>query len=43
MIQGELAVNVKVLRPGDGAAISGEEQLNLAAARDAHFLFFDLK
>jgi len=32
----------KDLRPGDGAAITGEERLKLAASRDSHFVFFDL-
>lgn len=42
LIEGELTVNGKNLRPGDGAAITGEERLKLAASRDSHFVFFDL-
>ncbi|MBI4904772.1 MAG: pirin family protein [Acidobacteria bacterium] len=42
LIAGELAVNGLELHPGDGAAISGEEMVRLAARQDAHFLFFDL-
>ena len=42
LIEGELTVNGQKLSPGDGAAVSGEERLSLKAARDAHFLFFDL-
>jgi len=42
LIEGTLTVNGKELGAGDGAAIGSEEQLRLAAASDAHFLFFDL-
>lgn len=42
LIEGELAVNGKELRPGDGAGITAEERVRLSASRDSHFLFFDL-
>jgi len=42
VIEGELLANGEALRPGDGASISGIAQLRLTAAKDAHFLFFDL-
>ena len=42
LIEGELTVNGQPLTPGDGAAVSNEEELKLAAASNAHFLFFDL-
>jgi len=42
LIAGGLTVNGQELHPGDGASISGETHLQFAAARDAHFLFFDL-
>jgi len=42
LIEGSLTVNGKELRPGDGAAISGEDRLQLTAAQDSHFLLFDL-
>lgn len=43
LIDGSITVNGKELRPGDGAAISGEDHLQLTAAQDSHFLLFDLK
>jgi redox-sensitive bicupin YhaK (pirin superfamily) len=42
LIQDEFTVNGEELRPGDRAAISAEEQVKLAAAKDALFLLFDL-
>jgi redox-sensitive bicupin YhaK (pirin superfamily) len=42
LIEGSLRVNGEELRAGDGAAISGEREVTLVAARDSHFLFFDL-
>ncbi|MBI1791392.1 MAG: pirin family protein [Acidobacteria bacterium] len=42
VIEGRLTANGEALGPGDGASIRGEERLSLRAARDAHFLFFDL-
>ena len=42
LIEGELLVNGKKLRAGDGAAISDEKQLQLESGDSAHFLFFDL-
>jgi redox-sensitive bicupin YhaK (pirin superfamily) len=42
VIAGELDVNGTILRPGDGAAITSEQRVQLAAVKDAHFLFFDL-
>jgi redox-sensitive bicupin YhaK (pirin superfamily) len=42
LIEGELDVNGKKLGPGDGAAITAEEKLQLASTSSAHFLFFDL-
>jgi len=43
LISGELTVNGERLDEGDGAAITGEDRLQLAASRDAHFLLFDLE
>jgi len=42
LIEGELDLNGKTLRPGDGAAIQDESLLRLEASSDAHFLVFDL-
>ena len=42
VIEGELLVNGEKLGGGDGASISDTGPLRLTAARDAHFLFFDL-
>jgi redox-sensitive bicupin YhaK (pirin superfamily) len=42
VIEGELLVNGEKLGPGDGASISGVEQVRLTAGQGAHFLFFDL-
>ena len=42
VIEGEVLVNGEKLTPGDGASITDVPQLRLTAARDAHFLFFDL-
>jgi len=42
VIEGELRVNGETLSSGDGAAISETRDLQLTAAKDAHFLFFDL-
>ena len=39
---GELEVNGKKLHAGDGAAISDEAQLDIAATKDAELLLFDL-
>ncbi len=42
LIEGTLSVNGHTLKAGDGAAISDEQNIQLAAATDAHFLLFDL-
>jgi len=42
LIEGELDLNGKTLRPGDGAAIQNENMLHLQAPSSAHFLLFDL-
>lgn len=42
LIEGDLTVNGEKLHAGDGAAISGEKQVQFKAGVDAHFLFFDL-
>ncbi len=42
LIEGELDLNGKTLRPGDGAAIQNESLLHLQAPANAHFLLFDL-
>jgi redox-sensitive bicupin YhaK (pirin superfamily) len=42
VIEGELLVNGEKLGSGDGAAISNIPEVRLTAARDAHFLLFDL-
>ncbi|MEO8501471.1 MAG: pirin family protein [Vicinamibacteria bacterium] len=42
LIEGELLVNDAPLGPGDGASISDAARIRLTAAKDAHFLFFDL-
>ena len=43
LIEGEMAVNGTQLQAGDGAAITGEQRLELKASQPAHFLLFDLK
>lgn len=43
VIAGELLANGERLGPGDGASISDTKELRLTAAKDAHFLFFDLR
>ncbi len=42
LIRGELRVNDTKLLPGDGAAITDEPNVELQAASEAEFLFFDL-
>ena len=42
VIEGDLRVNDQALGAGDGASISGAQALRFNAAKDAHFLFFDL-
>jgi hypothetical protein len=42
LIEGDLKLNGERLRAGDGAAINGEQRLNLIAGADSHFLLFDL-
>lgn len=42
VVSGELAINNTRLEAGDGAAIAGEAELNITAAKDAEFLLFDL-
>jgi redox-sensitive bicupin YhaK (pirin superfamily) len=42
VIEGELSVNHEKLGAGDGASISGANQVRLVAEKGAHFLFFDL-
>lgn len=42
VIEGDLTVNGEALSAGDGAAIDGETALEITAAKDAHFLLFDL-
>jgi quercetin 2,3-dioxygenase len=40
--QGAVTVNGTALRPGDGAAVSGEKTLEIQAIADAEILVFDL-
>jgi hypothetical protein len=42
VIEGELEVNGMTLRAGDGAAITGEQRIELRSAGDSHWLLFDL-
>lgn len=42
LIHGQVRVNGEDLRAGDGAALQGEERMNLVASTDAEFLVFDL-
>jgi len=42
VIEGDLLINGEKLAAGDGASISDTRNLRLTAAKDAHFLFFDL-
>jgi redox-sensitive bicupin YhaK (pirin superfamily) len=42
MISGDLEVNATALRPGDGAAVETERELQIFSAEGAHFLVFDL-
>jgi quercetin 2,3-dioxygenase len=42
MVRGSVEVNGQKLQAGDGAAISGESQLKMAARDESEFLFFDL-
>lgn len=41
-IAGDLIIGDRALRPGDGAAIEREDQIELTSDREAHFLLFDL-
>lgn len=41
LIKGEIDLNGEILSPGDGAAISQEEEINLQCLKDAELLFFD--
>jgi len=43
VISGEVALNGIALGPGDGAAVSGEEELTLAARSASEVLLFDLR
>lgn len=43
VIEGELVLGGEKLGPGDGASISETRNVSFTAAKDAHFLFFDLK
>ena len=43
VIDGDVLVNGQRLEPGDGASISDAAQVRVTAAREAHFLFFDLQ
>ena len=43
LAEGELEVNGKVLKSGDGLAIQDEELLTITAKAETEFLFFDLK
>jgi redox-sensitive bicupin YhaK (pirin superfamily) len=43
VIGGELQANGETLLPGDGASMTNVGLLRLAARKDAHFLFFDLR
>ena len=42
VISGEVALNDVALAPGDGAAVSDEQDVRIRAISDAHFLLFDL-
>ncbi|MEM7207677.1 MAG: pirin family protein [Pseudomonadota bacterium] len=42
LVRGDLSVNGVAMSTGDGAAISDENLLNIAASNDAEFLLFDL-
>ena len=42
VICGELGINGKIMRAGDGAKIADEAELNFLAGEDAEFLLFDL-
>ncbi|MEM6733893.1 MAG: pirin family protein [Myxococcota bacterium] len=42
LISGELELNGKTVRPGDGASTQQSGELSIRATRDAHFLLFDL-
>jgi hypothetical protein len=42
VIEGELEVNGTTLHAGDGAAITGEERIELRSAGNSHWLLFDL-
>lgn len=42
LITGELDLNSKLLKSGDGAAIKSESSLEVTATSDAHFLLFEL-
>ena len=42
VICGELGINGKIMRAGDGAKIADETELNFLAGEDAEFLLFDL-
>jgi len=43
VIKGAISLNGKTLHGSDGAAVSTEESLDIAAAEDAEILLFDLK
>jgi redox-sensitive bicupin YhaK (pirin superfamily) len=42
VVRGDLTLNGEKLAAGDGAAVSDEEQLEIAAENEAEFLLFDL-
>jgi redox-sensitive bicupin YhaK (pirin superfamily) len=42
VIEGEITVNDKLLRAGDGAAIQGEDRIAVQSASNSHWLLFDL-
>ncbi len=42
LIDGELAIEDKKMKPGDAAAIEAVGDPHIKAEKDAHFLFFDL-
>jgi redox-sensitive bicupin YhaK (pirin superfamily) len=44
LVDGNLTANGEQLKPGDGAAISGESEVEIASTGDteAEFLFFEL-
>ncbi len=40
--RGSLEINGQTLQAGDGAAITGEKEIRLSAAKDAEIVFFDM-